>query len=217
MAGGTVGTAALTAIVAYLLGSISFAVLTSKLLHKDDVRAHGSGNAGMTNMLRTYGKLSAVLTLVGDAGKGAFAVFCGKWLFLALAPGVDFRYGKYIAAVFVIVGHMLPLFFKFKGGKGLATSGGAILALHPLVCLILVCIFLALALSTGMVSLGAVVGMSLFPAAELVYGLVYSHFAVAFTVVCALCITGMVLWAHRGNIGRIKNGTEYRFGKRFKR
>ncbi len=207
----------LAAVAAYLIGSVSFAVIISKMLHKDDVRTHGSGNAGMTNVLRTYGKLSAALTFIGDAGKGYLAVWAGKWIFMALCPGVDARFGGYIAGVFVIVGHMLPLFFKFKGGKGVATSGGVILAIQPVIGLILIAIFLALALGTGMVSLGATVGISMYGPATLIYGLSVSHFAVVFTTVCALLLSGMVVFAHRENIKRILNGTEYRFGKKGKK
>ena len=132
-------------IVPYLLGSINFGLIISKNKFHDDIRAHGSGNAGTTNMLRTYGKRAAVLTLVGDMLKAAVAVGFG---YLVADGSVDIvnnatgeviryinHYGAAIAGLFVMMGHMFPIFFKFKGGKGVATSGMVILMISPITCL----------------------------------------------------------------------------------
>ena len=130
----------LTAGSAYLLGSLLFGVLVSKIMYKDDVRQHGSGNAGMTNVLRTYGKLPAVLTTIGDVGKSVVAVNLGRFFFDALLSGtgagwqnpLDPVCGAYLAAIFCMIGHSRPLFFGFKGGKGVLVGAGAALATEPL-------------------------------------------------------------------------------------
>lgn len=200
----------------YLLGSVSFAVLVSKFLFKEDVRVKGSGNAGMTNVLRSYGKKGAVLTLLGDVAKGALSVGLGHVLFMLLAAGSLSLYGAYIGGICAIVGHMFPLYFGFKGGKGVATSGGVILALQPLLAVVLVTIFLAIVLVSKMVSLGSVVGISLYPVVTFLWTFFYTHNAVAFSTVCAAVIAGLVVWMHRANIGRILAGTEYKFGSKKK-
>ena len=116
----------LTALQAYLLGSLLFGVLVSKLFYHDDVRLHGSGNAGMTNVLRTYGKLPAVITTIGDVGKSVVAVKLGQFIFDSLlsGTGADFQpllqpiCGAYLAAIFCMLGHSKPVFFGLRGGKG---------------------------------------------------------------------------------------------------
>ncbi len=201
------------ALAGYLLGSISFAVIISKGLYKTDVRTLGSGNAGMTNMARNFGKKAAVLTLFGDAAKGALAVMAGRLLFWLLCPGADILYGAYIGGIAVILGHMFPLYFGFKGGKGIATSAGVIMALSPVVCLVLVAVFLLLFKLSGMVSLGSVVGISLYPVATWLWAWLVLHRLPLFSTLCALVISGLIVLMHRGNIARIRKGTEYSFKK----
>ncbi|MBP7870917.1 MAG: glycerol-3-phosphate acyltransferase, partial [Gemmiger sp.] len=132
----------LTAAGGYLLGSILFGVLISKVMYNDDVRNHGSGNAGMTNVLRTYGKMPAVFTTLGDVGKSVAAVNLGRFIFGALLSGTGAAWqnpldpvcGAYLAAIFCMIGHSRPIFFGFKGGKGVLVGAGAALATEPLVC-----------------------------------------------------------------------------------
>ena len=123
-----------TAAEAYLLGSIDTGILVSKYLYHDDVRNYGSGAAGMTNMLRTFGKKAAALTAFGDVLKGALAVCIGRWLFGYLPAGgaVSPYLGVYLAAILATIGHLKPLYFGFKGGKGVLVAGGAILAIQPI-------------------------------------------------------------------------------------
>ena len=135
----------LTAAGGYLLGSILFGVLISKVMYNDDVRNHGSGNAGMTYVLRTYGKLPAVFTTLGDVGKSVAAVNLGRFIFGALLSGTGAAWqnpldpvcGAYLAAIFCMIGHSRPIFFGFKGGKGVLVGAGAALATEPLVCAVL--------------------------------------------------------------------------------
>ena len=209
----------LTALSGYLLGSILFGVLISKLLYNDDVRSHGSGNAGMTNVLRTYGKLAAVLTTLGDVGKSVAAVRPGRLLFTALLGGqtaLDPVCGAYLAAIFCMIGHSRPLFFGFKGGKGVLVGAGAALATEPLVCAVLLGIFLVEFAITRIVSLGSIIIAALYPVATLIHLLAHGADAatVAFSTVCCAIMAAMVIWLHRSNIERLKNGTEYRFGEK---
>ena len=120
---------AAAAAAAYLLGSIDFGVVVSRLVYQEDVRSKGSGNAGATNMLRTYGKAAAALTLAGDLGKGVLAVALGRLLFGLCTVSPEWAvYGGYVAAIFAVCGHLWPVWFGFKGGKGVAVAAGAILA-----------------------------------------------------------------------------------------
>ena len=209
----------LTALSGYLLGSILFGVLISKVLYNDDVRSHGSGNAGMTNVLRTYGKLAAVLTTLGDVGKSVAAVRLGRLLFTALLGGqtaLDPVCGAYLAAIFCMIGHSRPLFFGFKGGKGVLVGAGAALAIEPLVCAVLLGIFLVEFAITRIVSLGSIIIAALYPVATLIHLLAHGADAatVAFSTVCCAIMAAMVIWLHRSNIERLKNGTEYRFDEK---
>lgn len=203
---------------AYLLGSVDTGILISNYLYHDDVRNHGSGAAGMTNMLRTFGKKAAALTAAGDVLKGVAAVCIGRWLFGYLPAGgaVSPYLGVYLSAILAVVGHLKPLYFGFKGGKGVLVAGGAILAIQPVLLPFLALIFLACLLPTGMVSLGSVTMAAAYPILTWVYcGL--KGYAVGDTVVCvagALIMGGMVIYMHRSNIQRIRAGKEYRFGRK---
>ena len=157
--------AVVSAVQAYLLGSIDTGILVSKFLYHDDVRKYGSGAAGMTNMLRTFGKKAAALTAFGDVLKGVLAVCIGRWLFTQMPESTMLSpyLAVYLAAIFAIIGHLKPLYFGFKGGKGVLVAGGTILAIQPVLIPFLAVIFLACLLPTGMVSLGSVTMAALYP------------------------------------------------------
>jgi glycerol-3-phosphate acyltransferase PlsY len=210
--------AAATALEAYLLGSIDTGILVSRLVYHDDVRNHGSGAAGMTNMLRTFGKKAAAMTAAGDVLKGVLAVCIGRWLFAMLPLGqpVSAYLGPYLAAIFAVIGHLKPLYFGFKGGKGVLVAAGAILAVQPVLMPFLAAIFLVCLIPTGMVSLGSVAMAAAYPFLTLGYCL-WLGLAVQDTAVCVLgaaVMAGMVIYMHRSNIQRIRDGKEYRFGKK---
>ena len=130
------------AVIPYLLGSLSFSIIVSRLLFRKDVRNYGSHNAGMTNVLRTFGKGAAALTLAGDIGKGVAAVLLAKWFFSAhLNDAIYYRgaiIGVYLAAFFAVIGHVYPLYFGFKGGKAVSVATGTIIALEPVLLVPLV-------------------------------------------------------------------------------
>lgn len=203
----------LTALIGYLLGSIDTGIIVSKLCHRDDVRGHGSGGAGMTNMLRTFGKKAAILTALGDVLKGFLSVCLGKWLFanmLAMPP----MWGAYVAYIFAVIGHWKPVFFGFKGGKCVLVSAGGLLALSPPLFVMLACEFLLFFLPTRMVSVGSIAMAATFPFAAFAYGKFVQHLPTQelwlFVAVTAF-VGFLVVYLHRSNIKRILSGTEYRF------
>ena len=208
--------AVVSAVQAYLLGSIDTGILISKFVYHDDVRNHGSGAAGMTNMLRTFGKKAAAMTAFGDVLKGALAVCIGRWLF-GLLPAdttVSPYLAVYLSAIFAVLGHLYPLYFGFKGGKGVLVAGGAILAIQPVLLPFLAAIFLICLIPTGMVSLGSVVMAALYPVLTIIYGVLNGYAGTDLTI-CAIgsgFMSGMVIYMHRANIQRIREGKEYRFG-----
>ena len=202
---------------AYLLGSVDTGILVSKYLYHDDVRNHGSGAAGMTNMLRTFGKKAAALTAAGDVLKGVAAVCIGRWLFTLMPESTMLSpyLAVYLAAIFAIIGHLKPLYFGFKGGKGVLVAGGAILAIQPVLLPFLALIFLACLLPTGMVSLGSVTMAAAYPLLTLGYCLLRGY-AVQDLLIClvgSVIMAAMVIYMHRSNIQRIRDGKEYRFGR----
>lgn len=202
--------AAVVALVSYLLGSVSFAVIVSRIGAKDDVRNHGSGNAGMTNILRSYGKKMAAFTAIGDFGKGVIAVALGRIIFsLAGIQGID---AGYIAGLFVILGHLYPLFFGFKGGKGVLTSLGAAVIVSPIPFLVIAGIAIPTVFAVKIVSLISIIGFALYPVVVVAVDLLLNKPFLG-ELIFALVVSGLGIWKHRGNIQRLRAGTEYKFGQ----
>ena len=198
------------AVIAYLLGSISTGILVSKALGGPDLHKVGSGNTGATNALRTMGKKGGAIVFAGDVVKALLACLGGRlWM------GQN---GALLAGLFVILGHNWPVFFGFKGGKGVLVAAGAILAVQPVLLPVLALIFLVCLVPTGMVSLGSITMAAAYPVLTLVYSLLRG-LPTRDVVVCtvgAAIMGGMVIWMHRSNIQRIRDGKEYRFGQKHK-
>lgn len=191
------------AIVAYVIGSINFAVLFSRKFAGFDVREKGSKNAGTTNVLRTVGKKVAALTLLCDILKGVAAILIAQ-LSQVMWQGFDMTILKYIAGFMVILGHTFPIFFEFRGGKGVATAIGVLLMLNwkiGLICLTFGILIIAL---SKMVSLGSVAAAILFPVLTLFMQEEFKFVVVLFSFLIAL----LVVFNHRSNIKRIKQGKE---------
>lgn len=206
--------AAVVALVSYLLGSVSFAVIVSRIGAKDDVRNHGSGNAGMTNILRSYGKKMAAFTAIGDFGKGVIAVALGRIIFsLAGIQGID---AGYIAGLFVILGHLYPLFFGFKGGKGVLTSLGAAVIVSPIPFLVIAGIAIPTVFAVKIVSLISIIGFALYPVVVVAVDLLLNK-PLWGELLFSLIVSSLGIWKHRGNIQRLRAGTEYKFGQNNKR
>ena len=192
-------------IIAYLLGSISFSVIVGKKLSGIDVREKGSGNAGTTNVLRTVGKKAAALTLLGDVLKGVVAILVA-FIVGKIVKGVDRALLVQIAGICVILGHTFPIFFKFKGGKGVATSLGILLITNWQIGLICLVFALVLMVLSRMVSLGSVIAAILYPVLTLFIG---QHYLVEGNYfVYSVIVAVIVIFNHRENIKRLLNGTE---------
>ena len=204
----------LAAALAYLIGSVNFALIVTKLFARKDIRDFGSGNAGMTNVLRTLGKGPAALVTLGDFSKGLVAVWLGRLMVWLLSRREMPFYLNYIIALLVLLGHCFPVFYKFKGGKGILVSAGVILALNPPVLLALLAIFLIVVACTKTVSIGSITVAAAFPVLTLLYGLLVKTPYLLWDVLSAVVVGGMVIWMHRGNIRRLLNGTENRFGQK---
>lgn len=196
------------AIVAYLIGSINFSVILSKKMAGFDVREKGSGNAGTTNMLRSVGKKAAALTLLCDVLKGVVSIGI-SWIVGKIANDVDSALLVQIAGILVVVGHTYPIFFGFKGGKGVATSLGVLLMTNwqiGLICLTFAIVIMALSRKVSLGSIGAAI---LFPILTIFTN---SHFIVEANgfkyLVYSLILAAIVVFNHRENIKRLLNGTE---------
>lgn len=203
-----------TAVLSYLLGSLNFGVILSNKLKKDDVRNYGSGNAGTTNMLRNYGKGIAVLTILGDMMKVFAAIYIAIFIFKYIPMPLNLDENsilassdvnmliKSFAGFFCVLGHIFPCYFKFKGGKGVATSGGMVFAIDWRIALILLAVFLVIVLITRYVSLGSIVMAVLYPVFIFIF-----YRSVVLTVI-AVVFTLIVIIAHRENIKKLINHTE---------
>lgn len=209
-------------IVAYLIGSVNSSIIISKLISGKDIRESGSGNAGATNMLRTHGKKIGVLTLLIDVLKGVIAVLIAKIVVEKLGAQsgqVMAIFDKislpYIAGACVMLGHNYPIFFGFKGGKGVATSLGAVYVLDWRLALVLTVCGVGVIAITKYVSFGSVLSGIAFIVAEVVNMLVGGTFGIA-RFVCDLILGGMLVFRHKENIKRLLNGTENKLGSKKK-
>lgn len=182
------------AIAGYLIGNIQFAVIFSRILHHDDVRHHGSGNAGSTNMLRVYGIKAGVITFIGDLIKGAGAVLLGR--------AVGGQEAAYCAALGVVIGHCWPVFFRFKGGKGVASSLGAAVLLNPRWGLMAGVIGIAVAAITRTISPASITGFTVYLIIALIFG------SSLWDKIAAILLFAIVIYRHRDNIVRLLQGKE---------
>jgi len=187
--------------VAYLVGSLPFAVIVSKALGLPDPRSYGSGNPGATNVLRTGRKLAALLTLAGDGGKGWLAVF------LAVRYGQD-AIAVAGCALAVFLGHLFPVFLRFKGGKGVATAAGVLFALDPWLGAAAAATWLVVAVASRYASLASIVAGVVAPVCAF-------FMSVAASAVLALALIGaLIVWRHKGNILNLATGRERKIGQK---
>jgi acyl phosphate:glycerol-3-phosphate acyltransferase len=198
----------IVAVVAYLIGSVSFAVIVSAAMGLEDPRSYGSGNPGATNVLRSGSKKAAILTLLGDAFKG--------WLPVWFVVHFGARYGLddtsvAIAAVAVFLGHLYPVFFRFKGGKGVATAAGVLLAINPILGLATLLTWLIVAFFTRYSSLAALAAAAFAPIFD---GFLFGPHVIALAIVV---MSSLLIWRHRGNIAKLIRGEESRIGDKKKK
>lgn len=185
----------IVALLAYLIGNITGSYIISKSFFAEDIREKGSGNAGTTNMLRIYGLLPGIITLLIDMAKGYLAVYLGAL--------IEPQYGSYIAGLFVVIGHIWPVVLKFKGGKGMATSAGVYLYHTPWMLLIALVLFFIINFIGKIMSLTSLI-LATFAT---VYILIFhnnDYYLMGLTISLAI----LVFYSHRSNIKRLKEGSE---------
>lgn len=215
--------ALLALLIGYLLGSVSFSIIFTKIFQKQDIRDFGSGNAGATNVMRSVGKLPAALTFIFDFLKCILSIVVGYYLFVAVSgqTGAAAQIGKYAAGIGCILGHIFPLYFRFRGGKGVTTSAALICLIDWRVFIPAFLTFLVVVLIKRIVSLGSVIGISLYPVytflilflfdyvnSPLMTGGTASMTYVVLSTIAAGCIGGIIVIQHRANIGRLRRGEE---------
>lgn len=223
-------------VIPYLLGSVSSAIIVSKVLFRDDIRRYGSGNAGATNMYRTFGARGAIPTVVGDVLKTALAVLfgglcCGFWSTggFSFFPGDPSLYvlsigdnpivvGTYLAGACCILGHVFPIFYRFKGGKGVLSSFVVALMLNLWLALVLFLVFVIVVAFTRYVSLGSSVGAALYPVflSPLFQAMFNGAYPPVALVLFAFFIAAVIIFKHIPNIKRIVNHEESKFSFRRK-
>ncbi|MBQ5716314.1 MAG: glycerol-3-phosphate 1-O-acyltransferase PlsY, partial [Clostridia bacterium] len=215
----------LAIVISYLLGSINFAVIVSKIFAREDVRNMGSGNAGMTNVIRSVGLLPGIITFVGDFLKGFVAPIIGKYLLFpivfenapdCISPYFSPTYGLYICGFFCIIGHAYPIFFGFRGGKGVSTSIAVLYCIDWVVATFVLLTFLVIFLITKIISIGSIVGAFEFSVFNLLInmnkGLPSSEFI--YIIILSVATSLVVILKHKQNIIRLHNGEEKQLSSR---
>ncbi len=220
----------LTMIISYLLGSCNSAIITVRLLKHEDIREHGSKNAGLTNTLRCYGKIPALITLIGDLAKGIIAVLLSLLIFNLIIGGdgidappewypavLDARSIGYISGFFSILGHIFPIYYGFRGGKGILVSSSILLVIDPLTFVIIIPFFALVLFITGYVSVASISAAAFYPVLTFIlhYFVEKGELSVCIThVIFVACTSALLIYMHRTNIKRLKEGTENKFFKK---
>ncbi len=220
--------ALLTAVIAYLLGSVNSSIIFTRLFNKQDIRSMGSGNAGLTNVLRSVGVKTAVFTLIFDCAKAGASVWIGRELFRYVCiryslPPYLAEYGAYLAGLLCVVGHIYPLYFGFRGGKGILSTGAMLAFIDWRVFLVSFAVFAVVVAVTRIVSISSILSAASLPVSSFcfVYFLEYKGGDSALgavplsyvwaTTAVMLMLAVLLIWKHKANIVRLKNGTEKKF------
>ncbi|MEG0750883.1 MAG: glycerol-3-phosphate 1-O-acyltransferase PlsY [Oscillospiraceae bacterium] len=197
--------ALLTALSGYLLGSLCFGVIFTRMFIHKDIRGFGSGNAGMTNVLRSVGTAAGALTGIGDFAKGAAAIIIGRSLFTSV--GADPYIGACLGSMCALLGHLFPVYFGFKGGKGVMVSAGIMLVLNPKLLLVCGAVFALVFLISQIVSLSSLAASAACPIANFVISTITGSERI-YSTALTLCMAAMIFYSHRENIKRLCAGTE---------
>ena len=194
----------IAAVAGYLLGSLNWSIILSHLIYKSDIRRFGSGNAGMTNTLRTYGKSKAALVFVLDALKTVAAALLAEWL---IGP----QYGAMLGGTTALLGHVYPLYYHFKGGKGVVCGISLIFMIDWRMAAVVVGVFVVVIALKRIMSLASICGAVAFPVSALIF-----YFGQWDVFAYAAVMSGFVIWLHRDNIKRLMTGTELPIGAKKK-
>ena len=190
----------LVSIIAYLMGNIATAYLVSRAFGKIDIREHGSGNSGSTNVFRVLGAKPAVIVFLGDVLKGTAAVLIGRYL--------GGSYGEILAGIFVVAGHNWPILLGGKGGKGIATTIGLMLPIDPLMVVMILIVGIIVIITTRYVSLASIVGVTIYPIAMIITQKPLEY------IIFSLILSSVAIFKHRSNIERLLKVTESKFGQK---
>ena len=211
---------ALAVIVPYLLCGINSAIIVTKIKSGQDIRELGSGNAGLTNTLRTQGKAAAFCVLIGDILKGVLSIVVVHLVFKGIV-GIDtyshtdgWSWVNYLAGIFAAIGHVFPVYYGFKGGKGVLVTFAAMLAINWIAGVVPFLIFAAVVAISRYVSLGSIVAAACYPFAVLVFSLLQGDSASWINFGLAACIGAMLIFMHRENIKRLVSHTEKKLGQK---
>lgn len=199
-------------IIGYLLGSFNGAILVSRWLRKEDIRSRGSGNAGLTNFYRNYGGADTLLVLAIDVGKTVLACFIGRWIMAGYDP-VWFDEGAMLCGGLSVIGHVFPLYFGFRGGKGILTCGTLAAFIDWRIITILLGVFLVVVILTRYVSLGSIIGCLIYPFLFWIRYPIDKNIeeGTIMMTIMSFCLGAMAVYLHHGNIVRLRNGTERKF------
>ena len=203
---------AVCAVIGYLLGSFNGAILVSRWIRKEDIRTKGSGNAGLTNFYRNYGGADTLLVLLIDVGKTVAACFIGRAIMKAYDP-VWFDEGAMLCGGMTVIGHMFPLWFGFKGGKGILTCGTLAAFIDWRIILTLLVVFAAVVILTKYVSLGSIVAAVVYPFLFWIRYPIDKNLddGTVMMTIMAFCLAGIAIYMHHGNIKRLREGTDNKF------
>ncbi|NMA66017.1 MAG: glycerol-3-phosphate 1-O-acyltransferase PlsY [Clostridiaceae bacterium] len=198
----------ISAVIGYLLGSINTSIIVGKIFFRTDVRKHGSGNAGATNTLRTLGKGAAIAVVIGDFLKGALACIIGRIVAGEMMPEV--YAGEYLGGMLAVIGHNWPVYFGFRGGKGVMTSFAIVMMFSPLAGLICLAVFIIIVALTRYVSLGSIMAAAIFPLVVFLLG------EPLLMTVVSIFLALLIIVRHSSNIKRLIEGNEKKlsFNKR---
>lgn len=209
----------LSAVVSYLLGSINSSIIVGRLIKHQDIRTLGSKNAGLTNTLRCFGKGCALITLIGDLGKGVAAVFISKWICtlvnVSLAGDEKLQFIGYVAGIAAILGHVFPIYYGFRGGKGVLVGVSVFIVIDWVAFLVMIGIFAVILAISKYVSLGSMIASACCPFVTFALQIIrFPDRPMWYTLLnttMALAMGLWVIWMHRSNIQRLKDGCENKF------
>lgn len=209
-------------VVPYLISGVNSAIIVTKIRSGEDIRKIGSGNAGLTNTLRTQGKLAALFVLLGDILKGVVSILIVHFIFKAVLgwdtyeAEAGYEWVNYMAGVFAVLGHIFPVYYGFKGGKGILVTFSTMLAINWIPALILLGVFGIFVALTRYVSLGSIIAGSCYPFAVLITAFIKHNPNPWYSFMFALVIGFMLVFMHRSNIQRLRNHTEKKLGEKAK-
>ncbi len=209
---------AVCVVISYLMGSFNSAIVTVRIMKGEDIRNFGSGNAGLTNTLRCFGKLPALFTLIGDLLKGIIAVLICKLICslmgIGIGPENDVYFIGYIAGLCAVIGHIFPIYYGFKGGKGVLVGVSVFIVIDPIVFGILILIFALILAVSRYVSLSSIIATELCPVVTFLVRYYIENETLNLSILYAvmtLPICAIIILMHRSNMARLRNGTENRF------